>query len=107
MYKFFFDVEIGAATIFSIFPFLDYRSHALDTEKQEIVNCVFSELIFKDRKLFHHKAKKGFDALLNCHFVSSGSGDYLFTELFGIYQKIIKGMTALNGMPLLTIPAHA
>ncbi len=42
-----------------------YYEYALDTEKQEIVMNVFSELTFAEGELVNYKAKEGFEALLN------------------------------------------
>ncbi len=50
-----------------------YYEHALDSEKQEIVSEVFTELIFSDKKLVKYTAKEGFAALLDRSWLS-GSG---------------------------------
>ena len=47
-----------------------YYKFALDTEKQEIVNQVFTELVFDDRMLVKYTAKEGFEALLSRVWVS-------------------------------------
>ena len=44
-----------------------YYKHALDTEKRDLVTQVFTELVFKDRKLVNYVAKDGFEALLRRH----------------------------------------
>ena len=51
-----------------------YYEFALDSEKQEIVSQVFSELVFSDRKLVKYKAKEGFEALLSRNLVSGSPG---------------------------------
>ncbi len=47
-----------------------YYGFALDTEKQEIVSQVFTELSFNDKKLVKYRAKDGFEALLNRAWLS-------------------------------------
>jgi site-specific DNA recombinase len=41
-----------------------YFEHALESEKRELTTEVFSELVFKDRRLAKYEAKEGFVALL-------------------------------------------
>ncbi len=41
-----------------------YYRFALNNEKREMIMAMFSELVFKDRKLVKYTAKEGFGALM-------------------------------------------
>ena len=45
----------------------EYYKYALDQEKREITQQVFSELVFFEGKLHHFEAKDGFKALFERH----------------------------------------
>jgi len=65
-------------------------------EKKEIVTQVFTELTIDNKKLANYKAKEGFDILFKRHDLTSGSADYIFTELYNIYPKIKISMEKLE-----------
>ena len=75
-----------------------YYKNALDSEKQQIVNCVFSELIIYDRELTNIKAKEGYEALFKRHQDQCGSADYLFSELPDIFISIGNSVKALRNL---------
>lgn len=64
-----------------------YYKFALDTEKRDIVSMMFTELVFKDRKLFNYTLNEGFGALFR-RSMSSGAPDYVITELQNIYPLV-------------------
>ena len=73
-----------------------YYKNALDTERREIVSEVFSELVFRDKKLANYTTKKGYEALFKCRELSSGGQEYLFSELHNIYHEIKKTVERLK-----------
>ena len=51
-----------------------YYRFALDNEKREMIMTMFSELVFKERKLVKYTAKEGFGALMLAHGPSGAGG---------------------------------
>jgi site-specific DNA recombinase len=74
--------------------------YALDSEKREIVVEMFSELIFRDRELVKYSVRDGYDALLK-RKEHSGSPDYLFSELYNMYPRVMLSMHRLGRFPYL------
>jgi hypothetical protein len=70
-----------------------YYEFALDSEKQELVSQIFSELVFSNGKLVKYKAKEGFEALLSKNLVS-GSGGRIRTYdlLVTLAPKLLLGV---------------
>ncbi|KAB2916007.1 MAG: hypothetical protein F9K23_09755 [Bacteroidetes bacterium] len=69
-----------------------YFQYALDAEKRDLSIKAFTELFFMDGQL-EFTAKEGFEALFARYYDpvwSSGSPDYLFSNIEAIYQKAIK-----------------
>lgn len=64
-----------------------FFSHALDSEKREVITTVFSKLIFLNRNLKKPLVNKGFDSLLDRSW-STGAPDALFSELYNIYPMV-------------------
>jgi site-specific DNA recombinase len=64
-----------------------YFEHAIESEKRELVTEVFSELVFKGRRLVKYDAKEGFAALLK-RKRQTGSPITLFPKLAKTYQFV-------------------
>ena len=79
----------------------EYYKHALDTEKQETANLVFSELYLHNGKVAKVKAKDGFGALLKRHFVHSGSPEFCFSELLHIFMAVKLSMSQFKNTACL------
>jgi hypothetical protein len=77
-----------------------YYEYALDSERQELVTEVFSELVFKDKKLVKYGAKDGFAALLARNVVT-GSPVSMFSELHRIYAAVVLSMGRVEKLPYL------
>jgi site-specific DNA recombinase len=95
-----------------------YFTHALDSEKRDIAMIVFTELVFRDRRVVDYKTKDGFAALLQrtsaagaCEpssdpekqaiNVATGSPVYPFSELHTIYPLVRASMEKMRALPFL------
>lgn len=75
-----------------------YFQYALDTEKRDLAQKAFTELYFIDGRL-EFTAKEGFEALFARYYDpvwSSGSPDYLFSNIEAIYKEISISFTELK-----------
>lgn len=80
-----------------------YYQNALDLEKQQIVNCVFSELTIYNRELTNIKAKEGYEALFKRHNVRFGSAEYVFSELPDIWLSVTNEVIFLKSLPFFDV----
>ena len=78
-----------------------YYEFALDTEKREVLNSVFTELTFANRKLDKYIAKEGFEALL-CKDWLTGSPLTFYTELMKVYPSVMLEMKRMEKLTFIS-----